>query len=265
MNFDRSILLLLFFIILSCDKKEESKALKIYNYQDFRSKVKIVDTACINAKEKAYNDINTGKIYYSIKLYKPYDYNKLQQKFAALKIIPDTTSREDIRDSNGYLMYFHKKCYQSVMQEYVLQKYKYNTLFLDSIAETVEQQYIIDHPNYIASMRDLDSFYSNDGAADFDNLLNKIRLKFNYDFIFPEDYKSDNEKKSKTTANFILLKNGNIKNLNLKSTFNNAYNAKFSKYFNDYISHLIRSEKWPSAYSVNLPVNANVEIVFKYK
>jgi hypothetical protein len=94
----RLIFLLVTIITLSCSREKKTEPLEIYTYEDWRSKVKIIDTACINSKQRAKEDINKGKLYYNTTIYKPYDYSVLVKELSPLQIIPDTMTVEDNYD-----------------------------------------------------------------------------------------------------------------------------------------------------------------------
>jgi hypothetical protein len=149
------------------------------------------------------------------------------------------------------------------MNEYILNKH--SSAIFDSIITKVEKQYVLDHPDYIFEMNDLDSYYMHKGSEDFNNILNTTKNYFFYYFPYPANYKFDDNKKSKTFIEFILLKDGSVKDLIIKSNFSYPENKKHANYFKEFVENSIRKCKWKPAYSSGLPVNANVKLEFKHK
>ena len=283
MRVNQFLTLLFFFIFLSCGKREEydvnaSRVVELYSEEDFKTKIQIIDTVCINDSLKAVNDFKNGKssliVNHFIKsnFYHFFDtvFRKdLTYELAKFKIKPDfDVSYPTCIPLLGNNM-FKTDCYQSALESEILKRYKYD--LLDSIKTVIERKYVLRYNNDILSFesRDqprYDDFDGDDPAYDF---LCKLSIDFTSQVKYPEGYNIKKKKPddySYSTARFILMKDGSIKDLSIKTTFQNPVNKKFISYFEKQIIDFIKSKKkWVHPTYAGLIVNNGMEFSVFYK
>lgn len=249
-------LLFLLLAIASCneaDKKQSNQKIKIYNTEDFNSKVEIVDTLCINETNRAKEDIKKGKIslngdywlqnihYYRTKSY--FNKDDVFKELSNYNITKDTTLiiYNDIRTLAED--YFKKGCYQKIMKYEVEKILRKNGTSLDSLIAKSERQYVFNHPDEI--YKTIDSDDDRPARKDCYNFMIKSEIDFIEEYPYPDDYKFKNEKYySYINADFILMKDGTIENLTVEATFQNPENLKYKSYFENGLRKFVLKTKW---------------------
>ena len=155
------------FICFSCHRKElkkvdENGQLIVYNQEVYTEmwiknknlEVTIVDTFCINQKQKAINDIEKGNLIY----FRP-NYLEFDEMSTLLRKYGITT--KDFHYSCIRLGGFEPYCYQDEMYNEIIRKFGEN--FLDSLTEIAKRNFVIKNPNveYFENGIDLRKKYLN--------------------------------------------------------------------------------------------------------
>jgi hypothetical protein len=265
MNFSRFFIIVLFLALNSCSKNKKD-VIQLYSHQDFLTKVKIVDTACINAENRAKEDIKNDKLsleneclLWEWKSYFKYDKINLALKKLNINItIVPISVKKNIDSENEHLKIFNGKCYQQVMRRYILDKYDLDTL--DSVIKIIDKQYVLEHPDKAFLLSDCDD-------SDKNSPLDNLRLQLLFDLKYPDGYSIKKKEiyPDSTKIGFILLKDGKIKDLKVKSFFKSKSNEKYKSYFEKEIERLIQTPNWEIVKNCGIPVNCKIEYVFKHK
>lgn len=273
------ILLIFFFLVVSCRERESSNDLKntviahneteYYIYKDENRTIIVKDTMCPFEEKRALLDVEKGimKIYFSYLVRKrglDIDYAIESSKhLSKFNILVDTTFDEYSMGS-VHTGLFKIYCYQDKMLAEI--EKKYGTTFLDSICDLVEKEYVLKNPDKIYETTECDGASLYPGAKDFNDMLDKSKRDFFNQFKYPEDYVYKNEKYfSYTIASFIISKTGKISNLKVKSTFQNPKNEKYTDYFENEVMKFINDVKFLPATSCGIPVKSKLELVFFHK
>lgn len=253
-------------LLISC-KDDDEKRLKIYSFEDFNNKIELTDTACVNAKKRAEQDIEKGRIsllkseFPVIKSF----FNKamVDEAIKSMDFTLDTVTPPDDRDENGNPELFRNDCYQMRMRQYIVNKYDYWEM--DSLLAIAEKQYVTRHNNLIYQMKDLDDGFKDEKAQAIHDVIHKIELKFKYDFAYPPGYVSDTRKTSAVRVTFILMKDGSTKDIKVMPSFKYPANNKYASYFTTAIKKLITYEVWKPGYIARVPVNSRIELSYTFK
>lgn len=273
-----SLILLLTFCSCTKEKKNQpKKIIEIYSAEDFYNKIKIIDTLCLNETNRAKEDIKKGKLTYNLMYlnhrpgYSPHNYfyeegkNYIKKELAKFNINIDTTNIlfSDIRSKEDN--FFRIDCYQSYMKKEVEDILANSFVSIDTLIRYAEKQYVLNHPDKIFSLEERDLGYTTANNY-FENFNTKSRIIFEENFVYPKDYRYKTEKShSYTTADFILMKDGTIKNLRVESTFQNTHNYKFKKYFEKEMWDFVLKTKWIHPKYSGLIANSEMSFIFWHK
>ncbi len=149
------LLFIFFFTQLSCTKKTDTEKfpkydkngnLIVYNIEEYsklwfknrKLKVTVIDTFCINQKEKAIKDIKNGKLIYFG--FHPYEFPKMTKILSKYGI----QTKEHLGGCLG-MGGFEPFCYQEEMYKEINRKYGEN--FIDSIFKIAQREFVIENPN----------------------------------------------------------------------------------------------------------------------
>lgn len=264
-----SLILLLAFC--SCKKEQPQQVVEIYSDEDFITKVKIVDTACINETQRAHRDIKNNKLVYNrVWLYRrerrdPKTFfdksceDYISKELAKVNVKVDTVFpyMTDLRGPDD--AFFQRNCYTLIMRDTI--EKKLGKHFIDSLITKAEKLYVLRHPNKIHLLQDRDREDDN-----FYYFLIKKEKDYNKEFKHPTDYKAKNENSySYTSAYFILMKDGTIKDLDVVASFQNPYNEKFKSYFENEVRKFVMATKWEHPLVGGRIVNSEIDFVFYHK
>lgn len=258
-------------VLFSCKKeKAKEEQITLYNLNDFYKKIKIEDTACINQTKRAKEDIKNGKYSYNSLHYEGSNPDSAKflndEDFKNLGITIDTKAnvRGCIRMRADNL--FSISCYEDIMADALKEKYG---SILDSIAVARGKEYANKHPDEVYEMNisDFTDYgLASDHSAKVTNQVTFNRVEFENQFIYPKNYMPHNEENySHTSAEFILLKNGTIKNLKVEAYLFNDANKKYKKYFEAKFAEYIKQAKWISPHYYGQTVNCTVDFTFFHK
>lgn len=272
----RSHLTLFAFLILlsSCSvkKKEASQfPIEIYSVDDFYKKVVIIDTACMNETKRAEKDIADGRLV--ISPYSSFMAPEFRTKYLDLDeeryIRPQFKQYNITLDTNVVMIsdvvfphdhFFSKNCYESRMRAEIRKRYGGN--LIDSIIRKAEQQYVADNPDRIFYLREKDRFIEQSKKL-YEDCMAMAKIKLKNSFIYPEGYQKKNGKKaSYTDADFVLMKDGTIKDLEVVSTFQNPENEKFRAYFETEVTKFVKSVKWVHPTFSGVIRNSQMNFIF---
>ena len=278
-------LAIILFLIYACSAKKQTvplQVLKVYNPEDFITKVipekefKVIDTFCINETQRAEKDIKKGKLflhdsyldYHNTYLVKSYFFGdpkkSVIQELSKFNILIDTTYIPDLYDIYGEASkYFRNNCYQQIMEIETQSLLAKHSLSIDTLIKRAERQYIINHPNQIYTQVDSDRSFET--PSEYQLFISKTSNEFE-SFIYPKGYKPKNESYySYTTADFVLMKDGTIKNLKVEATFQNPYNEKFRQYFEKELRDFVLATKWVHPKYSGLIVNCEMSFTFHHR
>ncbi|RZJ69322.1 MAG: hypothetical protein EOO45_13720 [Flavobacterium sp.] len=226
--------------------------MEIYSKEDFEHKVEIIDTSCISDTKKAENDIKNGKIVLSFSIFS----GQRSPRFISIDKIAAELLKNGIRIDNTYpgrsdifdpyYDSFNERCYFQRMH----QEAEKRNIFpiIDSIQFELEKRYVLNAPDSIFRFEDADrSFNQQPGFDDaaHDYIINN-EYSFGKNLIYPQGYryKSGENNYSHTSATFILMKDGSIKDLDVVSSFGNPDNEKFRSYFEAKLREYVTLIKW---------------------
>ena len=264
------ILLVIFSILVSCNKKQEQKENKrvvIYNIDEFfknkNKNVKIIDTFCINEEKRALADIKSGKLVY-------FFFMGMTMSYRSNKEMKQILSKYNIQIDSA-LSYctpmpkgFRRNCYAVLMDHKIEEKY--GDKFIDSLRVLAEKQFAINNPNFVFPFDECDTISSYPGPKNYSDFFDKPEKDFSKMLVYPKGYQHKNEKDfSSAEVSFILNKNGTISNIVTDCSFANSKNEKFDKYFKTNAENFVKRTKWIPAKFSGIPVNSKIHFIYFYK
>ena len=267
------IILISFFITISCNRKKEktveSKLPVVYNIEVYRNlknkKVTIIDTSCINGTKRAKRDIQNGKLAY---LYYPpmFDYFRAEQEFKNIlqenniKIIVGFSSCTYLGPPKG----FKENCYEKIMAKDIENKFGVN--FIDSLKRVAEKRYILKNPETIYTYEECDTISRYPNTKNYSDFFEKPTKDFDSIYPYPKNFDHKKEKLFFTTSvEFILLKNGKIKNIIAETDFVNPKNSKFTKSFQNKAIEFTKNTKWIPSKKHGIKINSEMRIILEHK
>lgn len=261
-------LLCLLHSLLSCNHSPavDNDKVVISNQEDFYEKMKITDTACISATERAEQDYKNGKrpisrhVLYHTKDFTPNELlaNELRKINLSLDLTPET----DRFDSLGHLKIFRENCYQDMMRRLILNDL--DNKIIDSVSSLASKKYLEQNPETIINRQDLDYGYESAQAHEFTSCQEKFKLSFEFEFRYPEGYKKTTERTSATQVNILILKNGDLKDITITPEFSISSNEAYKNYFVEQITGIIKKIRWTPPICESIPVNASLDFRLKH-
>jgi len=267
------IIIISLLLLISCDRKKEKTVQKklpiVYNidvYRDLKNKkVTIVDTSCINGTKRAKQDIQKGKLSY---LYYPpmFEYFRAEEEFKHIlqenniKIIMGFSSCIHLGTPKG----FKENCYEKIMAKEI--ESKFGTNFIDSLKIVAEKRYIVKNPEVIYTYEECDTISRYPNTKNYSDFFEKPTRVFDSLYPYPKNYDHKIEKLFSTTeVNFILLKNGKIKNVNAETDFVNPNNKKFTNSFQNKAIEFVKKTKWIPSTRRGIKINSEMRIILEHK
>lgn len=137
--------------------------------------------------------------------------------------------------------------------------------FIDSLKYIAKQQFAKNHPKEIFSYEECDMIARIPNAT-YDDQFGKIKRAYFLQYPLPKKYinKTSHESYSSTSANFILTKNGEIKDLSTESSLENKKNNIFEKQFNQQLKNFVLHTKWIPAQINGINVDSYMEANISY-
>jgi hypothetical protein len=272
------ILIFSFFCLISCKKENqtdkqiaENDNQIVYNQEtwyelwekDKNLKVEVIDTVCINQKERAKKDIDDGKLtyFYYMGMVEMYRSNtEMTELLSKYNIGIDSTLTTCFAPAPGFEYY----CYEKEMRTAINKKY--GESFIDSLRLKAEKKYVSKYPNNIYEFEDCDTIARYPRATNYKEHFDNYELDYFKNFKYPKRYKYKNEKSySYTTADFILHKDGSITDIVVETTFQNPENEKYRELFDKRMTDFIKKTEWIPAKSARVIVNSKMPIYVSYK
>lgn len=267
MKYLKLLFLLIGFLLISCSKKEDLKREKKNNdsliicseedmYKIQTSKIKVIDTSCINEEKRARDDIKKGKLVYSF-YYGLGNFEvsnaemiKLLSKY---NISFDTILGVCSRPQKG----FKWNCYKNLMNETINKKF--GVKFIDSLRNIADREFIKNNPNFIFGTFDCDTTSRYVTAINYDDFLEKPENDFIKGLSYRKISKTEVQKqKANTEVFFVIFKNGTIGNIKVKSDFNISKNKAYGKYFEKEAIDFVKKAKWKPAKFRGIDVNSQM-------
>jgi hypothetical protein len=141
---------------------------------------------------------------------------------------------------------------------------KFGSKLIDSLRFAAKQQFVKHHPDEIFSFEQCDEYprYPN---GTVENQTDKIQQAYFSQYPIPKNYKRKNEAYfSYTSANFIITKTGEIKDLSTESRLQNKKNNIFEKQFNKQLKQFVLHTKWIPAKINGIHVDSYYGVTIHY-
>lgn len=156
-------------------------------------------------------------------------------------------------------------CYGDLMNKEI--ESKYGKYFIDGKRDEAEKINVKKNINKIFSSSDCDRSHSiYPLTKSLDEFLEQYGKDYFKTFTYPKDYIHRNETDlySWTTVEFILTKDGAIKDLSVNSSFRQRYNEKFAKEFNEKAINFVKKIKWIPNKKKGIIINSQESVTFMY-
>ena len=133
---------------------------------------------------------------------------------------------------------FKSYCYEEAMKNEITKR---NRDLIINLIKKAEKQHVLENPEKNYTFSDIDRKHDNISGREFTDFNDRIRLNFEADFNYPADYKYKTERSfSFTSADFTLMKDGTVNNINVKAKFQNPDNERFKAYFENEVYKFIK-------------------------
>lgn len=267
-------ILIVFVFFISCKKISQEHHIKndttyVYNIDDYiklKNKsphnIKIIDTNCINQTELAQTDFKNGKVTF---YYFPKMYEQFRQEKQIKKILENYKMSFEFGFSSCVVLSkdFSDNCYELEMTKKIDEKY--GPEFRNTIIKKSVLQYINENPNVNFDFEEVDTIARYPNSKNYSSSLSNPSDDFNKEFKYPKNYNFKKiEYYSITSAEFIILKNGNIKNLTVESNFEDSKNNRFKSHFEKSVSNFIRQTNWIAASIHGVKVNSKMRVIIEH-
>ncbi|MDR6528491.1 hypothetical protein J2787_003928 [Chryseobacterium rhizosphaerae] len=216
---------------------------------------------CNDQKKQAQNQFNYQNYTWTVFSGQGYDYlgeqefiqrlnqNQIKTKILHITCIPSPNER-------------YENCGEIEMNRLIEKKFGKN--FIDSLRYIAKQDFAKNHPEEIFSYEHCDkvSRYPNSTA---DHQFEKIETDYFSRYPSPAKYiGKNNDFDSYTSCSFIITKNGGIKDLSVKSHFQNKKNNIFEKQFNKQLKDFVLQTQWISGKINGLNVDSYFNVTIYY-
>ncbi|MET3537499.1 hypothetical protein [Chryseobacterium limigenitum] len=217
---------------------------------------------CNYEKRQAQNDFHYKNYTWTLFSGLGYDYlgeKEFIQLLHQKNIKANKISLSCIRYLNGK----YENCRETEMNRLIENKFGKN--FIDSLKYIAKQQFVKNHPEEVFSYEECDMTTRIPNSS-YDNQFDKIQKNYFFQYPLPKNYinKTNQEFYSSTSANFILTKNGEIKDLSIESSFENKKNNIFEKQFNQQLKNFVLHTKWIPAKINGINVDSYMEANISY-
>lgn len=266
-NMNKTILILSFLILVSCKRKPETFIEKYRNSKSdclntIIGKISTKDSGCLRqidlAQERIDKDSLTYYLYMSQlsygrhleelkKLLKPYG---IDCKIFLTSCIGQRKGRSN--------------CYVDFMNETIKSKYKKG--FIDSLEAIADRAYLnknISKVFYSMDEYDETIFYPN--AKSIKTQREDVENDFFSTFKYPKDFDFKHIRYvGRSNVEFILYRNGEIKDLKIDTEFEQKNNDVFIPYFDNEIRKFVNKIKWLPRKQRGIKLNAGLGLWFPY-
>ena len=157
----------------------------------------------------------------------------------------------------------YKDCMSQLVNEY------YGAGFFENLEEKCDSLYVIANIDKVFETEGVDTHlirYKKSLGKDYNAQFSDVKKELSIIMVYTEDFKYKNEEYySYTSCYFTIRKDGKISDLSLTSTFQNNYNYKFKKYFEEKLKQFVLDAEWIPATSHGIVVNSAWSVTFHYK
>lgn len=260
-------LLLTLFLIISCQKENDSFLLKAKNsvldsIETILGEISTKDINCLKSIDSAQEKIEKDSLtYYVIPVGSYYRYlDELKKLLKPHGIDCEVLSTSCIVHDKE-----RRYCYEEYMNQTVKNKFKKG--FLDSLEVKADRIYInknIDKVFSVLDTYDKTIFYPKAKSVETqdDDVIEDFFANFKYPegFIFKHDYYI-----GRSNVEFNLFKDGTIRNLTIETKFENSNNNKYIPYLENRIKQFILETKWVARKQRGITVNGGLGLWFLYE
>ena len=145
-------------------------------------------------------------------------------------------------------------------------KNKIKKVFINSLEEKADRTYLNKNINKVYySMDEYDEtlFYPN--AKSIETQRDDIKKDFFSNFKYPKGFHFNHKKYvGRSSVEFILYRNGKIKNIIIDTEFEQKNNNKFIPYFDNEIRKFVTKIKWLPRKQRGIKLNAGLGLWFPY-
>ena len=264
---NKIILILSILILVSCKRKPETyiekyKNSKLDSLKTIIGKISTKDTSCLRqidlAQEKVDKDSLTYYLYMSQLSYGRHleEFKKLLKPYG---IDCEVFLTSCLGHGKG-----RRYCYVDFMNETIKNKFKKG--FIDSLEAKADRTYLNKNINKVYySMDEYDEtlFYPN--AKSIETQRDDIKKDFFSNFKYPKGFDFNHKKYvGRSSLEFILYRNGKIKNIIIDTEFEQKNNNKFIPYFDNEIRKFVTKIKWLPRKQRGIKLNAGLGLWFPY-
>lgn len=157
----------------------------------------------------------------------------------------------------------YKDCMSQLVNEY------YGKAFFEKLEEKCDSLYVVANIDKVFEPESVDMHlirYKKSLGKDYSAQFSDVKKELSDIMVYPDDFKYKNEEYySSTSCYFTIRKDGKISDLSLTSTFQNKYNYKFRKYFEEKLRQFVLDAQWIPATSHGILVNSSWSVTFHYK
>ncbi len=197
--------------------------------------------------------------------YFPRMYERFRQEKQIKKLLENYNMMFDYGFSSciGMPNGFSNNCYENAMLKNI--EKKYGAEFFKTMVKKSRQRFIDDNPNIEFEFEEVDTIARYPNSENYSSSLSNPSDDFNKKFIYPKNYNFKKEKfYSITVAEFTILKNGLIKDLEVESDFENPKNNKFKTHIENGVSNFIKQTKWIPASIDGSKINSKMRVIIEH-
>lgn len=263
-----AFLILSVFIIISCEKKQETYVEKYRNskldsLETIIGKIATRDTACLKQIDSAEKKIRQDRLIYYLYMTEMSYGRNLEELKTLLK--PYGIGCELFLTSCLYSGDGRRYCYVDYMNQTIKNKFKKG--FIDSLEVKADRIYLtknIDRVYNAMDQYDETIFYPKAKSAE--SQREDTGKEFFSTFKYPKDFSFKHDKYiGRSIVEFILYRNGKIKNLKIETEFEQKINNRFIPYFDNEIKTFVSKTKWIPRKQRGISVNGRLSLWIPYK
>ncbi len=232
-------------------------------HKDFVKRCNKDSIRAVNDSKKQYS--------YFINIPAPSGYDKVEKKEIGILL-----EKEGINwggtwmgtDLIGY--YSDNQCYYIISTK--ISEDKFGKVFFESIENKATKLFIKNNPDFVFdSTRNKIDFTKKNTTMlldfeDFTKAQQFIKDEFWKTSPLPNNYikRKEDEEESSITADFVISKNGVIRDIEFETVFQNELNSQYKSYFEASLKKVIRKLKWRVNTYKNIPINSSEFVYIKF-
>ncbi|MDR7211675.1 hypothetical protein [Flavobacterium piscis] len=264
---NKIILILSILILVSCKRKPEAyiekyRNSKLDSLKTIIGKISTKDTSCLKeidfAQEKIVKDSLTYYVYSSSPSYGRH-IEELKKLLKPYGIDCEIFLTSCVGHGKG-----RSYCYVDFMNETIKNKFKKD--FIDSLEAKADRAYLNKNISKIFySMDEYDETIFYPKAKSIEKQREDVENDFFLTFKYPKDFDFKHKRYvGRSNVEFILYRNGEIKNLKIDTEFEQKSNNKFIPYFDNEIRKFVTKIKWLPRKQRGIKLNAGLGLWFPY-